>query len=64
MPAFSKNRETRFGTTKIEGYHFYNEKTEFDVFFNIFHKENHYFRTEFILNQGQEVDFQINENVT
>ena len=54
------NRESNSGSSKIEGYHFYNEKTGFNAFFD---SNGRRFRTGFKANRGQKIDIELNCNM-
>ena len=54
------NREKNNGTPKTKGYHFYNDKTGFNGFFN---KNEKRYRIGFTANTGQKNDIDTNNNM-
>ena len=54
------NCESNGGPTKIEGYHFYNDKTGFNGFFD---RNGRRYRTGFEPNRSQKIDIKTNNNM-
>ena len=54
------NREVNGGPPKIEGYHFYNDRTGFNGFFD---KNGRRYRTGFETNRSQKIDIKTNSNM-
>lgn len=54
------NRESSGGPPKIEGYHFHNDRTDFNGFFD---KNGRRYRTGFKTNESQKIDIETNSNM-
>lgn len=54
------NREAKGGPPKIEGFHFYNERTSFNSFFD---KNGELYRTGFKTKGSQKIDINTNSNM-